>query len=225
VNIKASRLSVFFLSLSALSFANAQERTQDPSYIDTVAAIVEDISISKIGLLQLDLLKSGTIIELGQGKIVLGYLHTCWQDTISFGRVKVGRQRSIVEGGFVSRRRVECDSAVLAKSARSPGTGRGLSAIGRPGNSGTGIILYGQSPIIIAQTPSQQVTIRHANQQTEPVKIQLKNNRIDTADHGIELLPDARYRATSGTVELEFRIDKLAERGKSPAVGRLLILK
>jgi len=225
VIIKASCLSVSFLGLFTLSYANAQERSQDASYTDTVAAIVEDISIGEVRPIQFDLLKNGTIIELGQGKIVLGYLQTCLQDTISNGRVRVGLQQSIVEGGFASSRRVECDSAGLAKTAGSPGVGRGLSVIGSPINSSTGIILYGRSPIIITQTPSRQVTIRPLDKKTAAIKIQLKNNRIDTADHGIVLLPDARYRVTNGTVEVDFRIDNLAETGKSPAVGRLLILQ
>lgn len=222
--VKVSCLSISLLGPFALSHAEAQDGSRERPVSDKITAIVEEISIGDKYPVQFDLLKSGTKIELNQGKIVLGYLETCWQDTVSFGRVKVGRQRSTVEGGFVSRRRVECDTAGLARITNSPGTSRGLSSFGRQTNVDAGIILYGRSPIIVSKTPSQQISIRNLDQKLAPLKIMLKNNRIDAADHGIALLPDTLYRASNGKFFVDFRIDKLAETGKSPAVGRLLIL-
>ena len=72
-------------------------------------AIVEDISVTVSGVELLEYVNRGRAIELGAtGTLVLGYLNSCVRETINGGSVTVGEDRSIVEGGKVSRERVEC---------------------------------------------------------------------------------------------------------------------
>ena len=73
-------------------------------------AIVEEVSGTVGGIELLQYVDSGRAIKLGAtGMVVLGYLNSCVRETIKGGSVTVGREKSTVLGGKVSRERVECD--------------------------------------------------------------------------------------------------------------------
>ena len=77
-------------------------------------AIVEDVSGTVNGVELLEYVDSGRSIKLGaKGTLVLGYLNSCVRETINGGSVTVGKEQSTVQGGKVSRERVECDGGNL----------------------------------------------------------------------------------------------------------------
>jgi hypothetical protein len=74
----------------------------------------ESISVQDRGLASMDYVEEGQIIALPAGEsLVLGYLFSCWVETIRGGRVVVGREQSRVVGGEVRRERVNCDRSGL----------------------------------------------------------------------------------------------------------------
>ncbi len=80
-------------------------------------AIVENISGGPAGFAFMDYLEEGRVIDLGPGgTITLGYLSSCWLETIRGGRVVVGREKSVVESGKVQRKRVDCDGGAIKLS-------------------------------------------------------------------------------------------------------------
>ena len=57
----------------------------------------------------------GKVIRLRpKESIVLGYLRSCWHETITGGTVIVGAEQSDVQGGKVVRRKVMCDGGKIA---------------------------------------------------------------------------------------------------------------
>ena len=77
-------------------------------------AIVEEVSGTVSGVELLEYVDSGRSIKLGaKGTVVLGYLKSCVRETISGGSVTVGKKQSTVQGGKVTRERVECGGGKL----------------------------------------------------------------------------------------------------------------
>src|SRR5215475_518582 len=64
------------------------------------AAVVEDLAGSVPGVQFMDYVEPGQVIRLGaHDRIVLGYLKSCWRETISGGTVTVGNEQSEVQRG------------------------------------------------------------------------------------------------------------------------------
>jgi hypothetical protein len=67
-------------------------------------ALIEDIAGNPPDIQFMDYVQPGQVINLGaQDTIVLGYLKSCWRETITGGTVTVGQERSDVKGGMVER--------------------------------------------------------------------------------------------------------------------------
>src|SRR5262249_44718503 len=81
------------------------------------AAVVEDVSGKSAGVEFMDYVTPGKVIRLGrQDTIVLGYLKSCWRETIVGGTVTVGTEQSDVQGGKVERTQVKCDAGRMQLS-------------------------------------------------------------------------------------------------------------
>ena len=60
-------------------------------------AVVEEVKGKVVGVEFMDYVTPGTVIKLGpKGSIVLGYLKSCWRETITGGTVVVGVEQSLV---------------------------------------------------------------------------------------------------------------------------------
>ena len=205
---------------SARSQTGAPLRGNSPEPV----AIVEEISPSVPGLQRLDLVSAGRVAELGaDGRMVLGYLKSCWQDSIAGGRAIVEPLKSLVEKGLLARRRVECDAAGLARMT-SDASARGGSALSASALPEPDINLYGLSPIVIsAETGS--LVIERLDGPAPPVKIELAEKKIDLQEKNVALSASGLYRFTRGNTALIVRIDGFAEAGRAPAAGRLVIFR
>ena len=96
----AAAFAVAFLAAGGINAANAA----DP------VAIVEEVTAAKPTVQFMDYVSSGTVIRLrASDSLVLGYIRSCWRETIRGGVVKVGLLQSTVTGGSVTRQKVECD--------------------------------------------------------------------------------------------------------------------
>ena len=79
------------------------------------------------------MIAAGRSAELGRdGRIVLGYLQSCWQDSITSSSAVIEALKSRVEGGAFTRRRVECDAAGLARMMSAGLVARGGASLAGP---------------------------------------------------------------------------------------------
>lgn len=191
------------------------------------AAIVEAIVNRNQSVKRLDMLSVGRKIDLApNGRIVLGYLGSCWHEEIWGGQVTVEEQLSRVEGGRVVRRRVECDPVGLTELTTGHKlTPRGLAKIAPAALPVPTIVLFGRSPIVLLTERAETLVLDRLDTGAPQIRVAASAANIDLADHGIALAPNGLYRASAGGAKTVFQIDGLAESGPSPVVGRLLPLR
>jgi hypothetical protein len=199
-------------------------------------AVVEDVNSKIAGVEFMDYVPVGKVISLGaQGTIVLGYMTSCWRETISGGTVTVGAQQSEVQLGKVEREKVDCDGGRLMLTAQLASQSAGMVFRNmRPGQQTSPpkaqITLYGLSPVIEIK-PGGTLEIERIDQPGEVQKITVASRQLvngafyDFASVGRALEPGGTYRASVGARQLIFKIDPDAKPGVSPVVGRLLRLQ
>src|SRR5262249_19207601 len=87
---RAALAAVGSLAFAALAWAQAP------------VAVVEDVSGKTAGVEFMDYVAAGKVIKLGaHDTIVLGYLKSCWRETITAGTVTIGTEQSEVQNGRV----------------------------------------------------------------------------------------------------------------------------
>ena len=87
-------------------------------------ALVEDVQGKPDGVAFMDYVTMGHVIKLGpQDTIVLGYLKSCWRETITGATVTVGFDQSRVQGGNVNREKVACDAGRMQLTAQTASKG------------------------------------------------------------------------------------------------------
>jgi hypothetical protein len=213
------------VALSALGSALSPSapRAQPQGAVQYVA-VVEDLS-GLAGFSRLDLLAPGQQIDLGEnGRIVLGFLDSCWEDSVTGGRIVVEARRSRVEGGDVVRRRVECDPSGLAKLV-STGSFQQRAIVPIPGDElpEPDVVLFGRSPVVLSGGADRVLIIERLDVPDPPLQLEIATGRIDFLDRKIELEPRGLYRFATNGASIVAQIDELAEAGPSPIVGRLLV--
>ncbi len=183
-------------------------------------AIVETLAAEGTGLQFMDYVEEGRVIDLRPGgTITLGYLSSCWVETIRGGRIVVGREQSTVENGEVRRKRVDCDGGAIKLSA-SETDKSGVMVFRKPPKRR--LTLYGASPVVLLSGAGGSVTIERLDKAGAQLTLTVEGRFVDLAGSGTALMPGGIYRATVGDVALEFQIDPRAMPGPGPVVGRLL---
>jgi hypothetical protein len=199
------------------------------------AAVVEDVKGDGVGVGFMDYLSPGQIIRLGPvNSIVLGYLKSCWQETIIGGTVTVGTEQSDIEGGKVERTKTQCDAGRIQLTPQQANQSAGmvfrakpLRAAGPAGTPEPQFTLHGLSPLIEAKGGGTLV-IERLDQSGERYMLPLgsgqllRNSFYDFASSGRALSPGGIYRASLGTRQIVFRVDPGAKPGQAPVLGRLL---
>ena len=128
-------------------------------------AIVEDIEAAGAKIQFMDYLGVGRVVELGaSGRLEQGYLLSCQHETISGGRVTVGRQRSQVEGGRVERELVECDGGKLRLGSDTKGKSGVMVFRAPPKKSAAArnepeLTIYGASPMMVIGSGAASVSV------------------------------------------------------------------
>jgi len=200
-------------------------------------AIVEDVKGSPPGIQVMDYVEPGKVIRLApQQSIVLGYLRSCWHETIIGGTVTVGAERSDVQDGMVMRSTVACEGSKMQLTAELanksgamvlrnvPQDGR-REALQRPQ-----FTLYGLSPVVEVR-PGGLLTIERLDKPSATYKVDLRSDRLargaflDLAHVDVTLEAGGIYLAQAGSDEIVFKIDRNAQPGETPIIGRLLRLQ
>lgn len=201
--------------------------------VQAPAALVEEVHGTVPGIEFMDYVAVGREIRLGpKDSIVLGYLRSCWRETITGGTVTVGDEQSKVQSGKVERSKVECDSkrkplgareatqsaATVYRSLRKPHEGARLPEL----------TLYGRSPLLEVNAARGQLVIERLDQIGQRFEVAVtgkglvQGRFLDLDKVQVVLTPGASYAATLGTLEVDFRIDAAATPGATPLLGRLL---
>ena len=200
------------------------------------AAVVEEIQGSVPGIQFMDYVDPGQVIRLGaHDRIVLGYLNSCWRETISGGTVTVGTEQSEIAGGEVARTKVACEGGKMMLSAELAGKSGAMvfrqvpkpQAAAAPHPEFT---LYGLSPVFEVRPPGKLV-VERLDQPGERYEIPVTEQQLvrgaflDFAKSGVTLVPGGIYRAKLADQEIAFKIDPDAKPGEAPLVGRLARLQ
>ena len=200
------------------------------------AAVVEEVQGSVPGIQFMDYVDPGQVIRLGaHDRIVLGYLNSCWRETISGGTVTVGTEQSDVAGGDVARAKVACEGGKMLLSSELAGKSAAMVFRQVPEPQAAAVphpefTLYGLSPVFEVRPPGKLVVDRldqpgerHEIAVTEPQL--MRGAFLDFAKAGVTLAPGEVYRAKFTDRELVFKIDADAKPGDSPLAGRLARLQ
>ena len=201
----------------------------------TPVAVVEEVKGRPSGVQFMDYVARGKVIKLSPtDSIVLGYMTSCWRETITGGTVLVGTEQSMVREGEIERVKVDCDgggqyAAADRKTHEGAGTDfRGLS------NSNSAILprvtIYGLSPILEVRGPGRLV-VERLDRQGERHEVMvgkdslLRGRFYDFVSAFLALTPGGSYLARLGDQEIIFNVDPAAKPGATPVIGRLVRLE
>lgn len=206
-----------------------------PALAETPVAIVEDVQGKIDGVEFMDYVAPGKVIKLGpNATLVLGYLKSCWRETITGGVVLVGPEQSSVQLGDVQRVKVPCDANAVQLSEReanqSAATTFRTVKSDKQGAPRQLTTLYGVSPLVEAKsggTLSIERIDAKEPQLTVPLTASLlvRGKFYDFAKAGKTLTPGGTYLATLGARRFTFLVDAHATSSATPIVGRLLRLE
>lgn len=195
-------------------------------------AVVEDVSGTAVGVELMDYVTAGQVIHLRAGdKLVLGYMGSCWQETITGGTVTVGRDQSTVKDGKVARAKVACDGGKMQLSAAQASKSGAVVFRGAPARKSAvpqpQLVLYGLSPVVDIKGGGH-ISIERLDQPGERIEIDVAAHQLfrgafyDFAKSGQALVAGGVYRARVGAQEIVFKVDPYARPGQAPIIGRLL---
>jgi hypothetical protein len=200
------------------------------------AAVVEELAGNVPGVAFMDYVDPGQVIRLGaHDRIVLGYLKSCWRETITGGTVTVGADQSEVAGGEVARAKVACDGGKMMLSAELAGKSGAMVFRQAPKPQPVALLhpeftLYGLSPVFELRPPGKLV-LERLDQRGERHELDVTGQELmrgaffDCAKAGVALAPGGIYRAKFADREIVFKIDPDAKPGDVALLGRLARLQ
>ena len=196
------------------------------------AALVEDVSAGVAGVEAFDYVPVGKQVQLGSaGKLVLGYLASCVEETITGGTVTIGSEQSTVAGGSVQRKTVACAGKPMQLTAEQSATSGGLVFRKPPSQNATSApaaapsadrprLIPSAGPVISVPKPGR-VTIARVDGKAAPVVLDLSAKPVDLAKRGVHLAPGGTYRASYGSSAVVFQIDAQST-GETSPLARLI---
>jgi hypothetical protein len=206
-----------------------------PACAQTPVAVVEEVKGKPAGVEFMDYVAAGKVIRLGpQDSIVLGYIKSCWRETITGGTVTVGADQSEVRLGKVERTKVACDAGRMQLTEQQASQSAGMVFRGLPSQSGQEaampkpqFTLSSVSPIVELKGGGT-LLIERLDQPGEHYAVIIGSRQLlrgsfyDFARADRKLAVGGIYRASVGAQERIFKVDPHAKAGPAPILGRLL---
>jgi hypothetical protein len=198
-------------------------------------AVVEDVQGKVTGAEFMDYVVPGQVIKLGPGgKLVLGYMKSCWRETISgVGTVIVGAEQSAVHLADFKAEKVACDPSQAQRIGKELGESaatifRSLKDEKKKGPPP--LVLHGQSPIVSISERGKLVVerldVKGERHEVDLTSAQLTHGRFyDLARSNIALQPGGAYSITLNSKFAAFVVDPNATPGAGPVIGRLVTLQ
>jgi hypothetical protein len=193
-----------------------------PAAAEDLAAIVESIDPPRDDVGELDLLASGTVIELAPGqKLTLGYLLSCAHEEITGGKVTIGSAASTIEGGAVERSQIACDGTIDPASAAGSNEAAAVAIRSAGGGNGAGLrnVPSPQPVFVISEQALPQessLVIERLDRTEAPIRVSLYGRTLDLRATGMKLTPGGVYSASCGELKVAFKITDNA--GVKPVV-------
>jgi len=202
---------------------------------ETPVAVVEDVYGKVTGVEFMDYVVPGQVIKLGPGgMIVLGYMKSCWRETISgVGTVIVGTEQSAVHLADFKAGKVPCDTAQMEKLPKEVGESAATVVRSLKENPPAGpppLLLHGTSPIV-ATSDRGKLVVERIDVKGERYEVDLAHAALargkfyDFAKANTALTPGGVYAATLKSKRQVFQIDPEATAGTGPVIGRLVSLQ
>jgi hypothetical protein len=194
-------------------------------------AVVEDVQGKVTGVEFMDYVAPGKVIKLGPaGVVVLGYMKSCWRETITgVGTVIVGAEASMVHLGEVKAGKVQCDSS--HSQLIDPEVGESAATVVRSMNEKASksprFTLYGLSPVV-ETTGRGKLAIERLDVKGERYDVDLTTASLvrgkfyDFVKTQTTLKPGGIYAVSLGSRRTVFLVDRRAEPGPTPIIGRLV---
>lgn len=200
------------------------------------AAIVEDVTGKVDGVEFMDYVAPGKVIKLGpKATVVLGYMKSCWRETITGGTVVVGAEESMVHLGDMQRVKVDCDASGIQLSDHEASQSAATTFRNLKPNQRAAppppppLTLYGLSPVVEVKGNGTLI-VERVDAQGERYTVPLKSSALvrgkfyDFAQDKKSLTAGGTYTASQGSRRITFKIDPHATSGSTPIIGRLLRL-
>ena len=193
-------------------------------------ALVEDVQSASADVEFMDYVGTGQVIRLEPSDLlVLSYLRSCEHETITGGTVRVGSEKSQVEGGKIVRRKVPCNGGNMKLSARQANASAASSF--RLQEASFEPTVYALPPVVqipkMGTGDSRTLVIERTNRPSERFALEIDESLAsggfyDLGKTGTRLRRGALYTATLGSRKLTFKVADKAKTGKAPVVSRLL---
>lgn len=200
------------------------------AHADAPVAVVEDVTGSP-GVELMDYVTSGQTIKLGaKDQLVLGYIKSCWRETIKGGTVTVGGEQSTVDGGNITREKVACDGGKmeLAAAQSKQGAAMVFRGTGHTPPPKPQFTIYARSPVIELPGGGSLSLERVDRAGDKKIELSIAEGQLahgkfyDLAKAGNELEPGGVYRAKAGNQQVVFQVDAAAKTEGGPLAGRLV---
>ena len=206
----------FFIGLSA----------HGQGFIDTPAAIVEDIKAPGTGLKLMELLLTGDTIKLSDDETLkLSYLRSCLVEEFKGGVVTVGETQSVVIGGRLQyREKVDCDGGGIVPTNRQREDIAGT--VFRVPEAASGIKLvkvYATAPVFAFAEPVKELVVKREDPGAqEEYRFAVDGHILDLADENVQLAAGGIYRAETEKNATIFHIAPDATATSSATISRLI---
>lgn len=198
----------------------------------TPVAVVEEVKGKPADIEFMDYVTAGQIIKLGPtDTIVLGYMTSCWRETITGGTVVVGAEQSSTHLSKIERAKVDCgtgQAAVSEQEARASAVTVFRSVKpAQPIAESAKFTIHGLAPILDLGR-SGQLILERLDRPGESVTIKVRQSSLmrgrffDLATANKDLAPGGIYAAKFRGQRVVFTVDPAAKPGQTPVIGRLV---
>ena len=139
-------------------------------------ALVEDVKSTSADVEFMDYVGTGQVIKLEPSDVlVLSYLKSCEHETITGGTVRVGRDKSDVDGGKIARAKVPCNGGNMKLSSQQANASAASSF--RLQNAAFEPTVYALPPVLeipkIRAGDSRNLVIERTDQPRERFAVEL----------------------------------------------------
>jgi len=193
-------------------------------------ALVEDVKSTSADVEFMDYVGTGQVIKLEPSDVlVLSYLKSCEHETITGGTVRVGRDKSDVDGGKIARAKVPCNGGNMKLSSQQANASAASSF--RLQNAAFEPTVYALPPVLeipkIRAGDSRNLVIERTDQPRERFAVELDESLVrggfyDLAKTDMRLQRGKLYAVRLGDRKFTFKVDPKAKTGNTPVISRLL---
>ena len=193
-------------------------------------ALVEDVKSASADVEFMDYVGTGQAIKLEPSDVlVLSYLKSCEHETITGGTVRVGRDKSEVDGGKIARAKVPCNGGNMKLTSQQANASAASSF--RLQNAAFEPTVYALPPVIelpkMRAGDSRTLVLQRTDRPSERFAVELDESLVnggfyDLAKTDMRLQLGKLYSVTLGDRKFTFKVDAKAKTGNTPLISRLL---